>query len=191
MSRFIRAFGTALVLHSPLLLAAGPTGNFELDPERVGTAHVTEGKRWQEGSVALAAWPKDMDLVEWKPEGANPQMRYFVDKTSLKIDREGDVVRYVLVIQPPSGTRNVSFEGIHCTLRGDYKVYAYGVEGRFERAPPADWEPITESGAAYRFDLFRHRFCVPRETEARPIKDMIRALRGRVSANESTGFQAD
>jgi hypothetical protein len=166
--------------------------NFELDPDRVGTKGVVEGEAWKEGALSLPAWPRDSDLVEWVPEGTAADLRYFVDVANLRLDPSGEVVRYTLVVQSPTGTRNVSYEGIHCTLRGAYKVYAYGIDGHFERVPPADWAKIEEIGQeSFRDDLHRHRFCVPRETQARPVKDMIRALRGRVSATESTGFQAD
>lgn len=166
--------------------------SFELDPERVGTKNIVGGEAWKEGALTLPAWPRDADLVEWVPEGTGTGLRYFIDGANLRLDPSGEVVRYTLVVQGNSGIRNVSYEGIHCTLRGEYKVYAYGIEGRFDRAPPSDWARIVEIGSeAFRDDLHRHRFCVPRETQARPVKDMIRALRGRVSATESTGFQAD
>lgn len=184
-----------LVFAAPLALSCGlvlGAGNFELDPDRVGTKDIVEGKPWTEGALAIPAWPRDTDLVEWVPEEMDTDLRYFVDSANLRLDPSGEVVRYTLVIEAPSGTRNVSHEGIHCTLRGAYKIYAYGIDGRFDRAPSADWSPIAETGSeSYRSDMHRHRFCVPRETRARPIKDMIRALRGRVSATESTGFQAD
>lgn len=184
-----------LALAALLSLSGAPLrgeSNFELDPDRVGTRGVVEGEAWKEGALTLPAWPRDPDLVEWVPEGPDTGLRYFIDSASLRLDPSAEVVRYTLIVEAPSGTRNVSYEGIHCTLRGAYKVYAYGIDGRFDRAPPADWAQIPEVGSeSFRDDLHRHRFCVPRETQARPVKDMIRALRGRVSATESTGFQAD
>ncbi len=184
-----------LALAAVLTLSCRPAlgaNNFELDPDRVGTKDIVEGESWAEGALTLPAWPRDSDLVEWVPDGMDTELRYFIDSANLRLDPSGEVVRYTLVIEAPSGTRNVSHEGIHCTLRGAYKIYAYGIDGRFDRVPPADWARIAETGSeSYRNDLHRHRFCVPRETQARPVKDMIRALRGRVSATESTGFQAD
>jgi hypothetical protein len=183
------ALATALTLSC---LPAHGENNFELDPERVGAKHIVQGEAWKEGALTLPAWPRDSDLVEWVPDGPGTGLRYFIDTANLRLDPSGDVVRYTLAVEAPSGTRNVSYEGIHCSLRGAYKVYAYGIDGRFDRASPADWAPIAETGnESFRYDLHRHRFCVPRETQARPVKDMIRALRGRVSATESTGFQAD
>lgn len=192
MSSNLQTLGAALVLCLLGALPARAANNFDLDPERIGASHAVEGPQWREGGLKLPVWPRDADLVEWRPEGAQEGLRYFIDTASLQIDDTGEVVRYTLVIQPEHGTRNVSFEGIHCSLRSSYKVYAYGIDGRFDRAPPGDWLPISELGhEAFRDDLRRHRFCVPRESATRPVKDMIRALRGRVSASESTGFQAD
>lgn len=180
------------LLSLPLAAPLWAQGNFELDPERIGSDRIVEGERWKEGSLSLPPWPRDADLVAWTPEGIRGDLRYFIDSANLRIDPSGQVVRYTLVVEAPSGTRNVSFEGIRCTLRGQYRVYAYGIDRRFERTPPGDWLPLPQDGSeAFRDDLFRHRFCVPRETHPRPVKDMLRALKGRVSANESTGFQAD
>jgi hypothetical protein len=192
MTRNPQAACLALALAVAWAMPAWAENQFELDPARVGSDRIVEGDAWKEGSLTLPAWPRDADLVEWVPDGPRTGARYFIDTANLRLDSTGEVVRYTLVVEVPGGTRNVSFEGIHCSLRGGYKVYAYGVDGRFERAPPADWQVTPEIGLeSYRDDLRRHRFCVPREIQARPIKDMIRALRGRVSATESTGFQAD
>jgi hypothetical protein len=90
------------------------------------------------------------------------------------------------------GARNLSFEGIRCTLKGAYKVFAYGAAGRFTPVDGADWQPIPVLGEdRYRQDLWRYHFCVPRGFQPRPRKDMLRSLRGRVAPNQPTGFQAD
>ncbi len=184
--------GLALALSVLWGLPALAENNFELDPARVGSDRIVDGEAWAEGAVTLPAWPRDADLVELIPDGSPTGLRYFIDTASLRIDDTGEVVRYTVIVEAPSGTRNVSYEGIHCSLRGAYKIYAYGLDGHFDRAPPTQWQPIPAIGnEIFREDLRRHRFCVPRETLTRPVKDMVRALRGRVSAKESTGFQAD
>lgn len=178
------------------LLGPGPLwaakSNFELDPEPVRPNNLEEGTKWKEGQVALPAWPADADLLPLIPEHLETPFRFYIDARNLKIDRDGGVVRYTLVAEAPSGVRNLSYEGIRCTLRGAYKVYGYGSGGRFERAPASDWQPLPTKGSeAYREDLWRNRFCVPRETRARRPDEIQRALRDRAVHREGTGFQAD
>jgi hypothetical protein len=186
---------TLLPLCLPLLLAgsaAHATGNFELDPEPMRPQGIRETPEWKEGALTLPPWPQDADLVAFVPEGTESPFRFFIDGRSLKVDASGSVVRYTLVVASGSGVRNVSYEGIRCTLKGAYRLYAYGSNGRFIATPGSDWLPIPETGTeSYRDDLHRHRFCIPRETRPRPVKGILRALRNRGGARESTGFQAD
>ena len=101
-------------------------------------------------------------------------------------------MRFTLVVEAPSGARNISFEGIRCSLRGAYRIYAYGDQGRFSPAEPSDWMPLPETGTeAYRKDLWRNRLCVPRETRPRTLKEIQRALRDQGTSEQTTGFQAD
>jgi hypothetical protein len=186
-----------LLWGAPSVAAGDPTGghgNFELDPLQPGRKDVPEPTERLEGAVTLPPWPRDADLIAFVPDGPQTPFRFFIDGKSLRIDQAGNVVRYTLVVEASSGTRNLSYEGIHCTLKGGYKVYAYGSGsgGRFVKAPDADWRPLEDAGPdAYRYDLHRFRLCVPRETQTRPLKDILRALRGRGAVGESSGFQAN
>ena len=179
----------------PLLLwgAPAPAGiDFPMDPERPGRHDLPEPVERKELPVPLAPWPRDQDLIPFVPDGPPKPFKYFIDSKNLHVDAADSVVRYTLVIESANGVRNLSQEGIRCTLKGAYKVYAYGGDGRFTPAPATDWQPITMGGAdAYREDLFRYRFCIPRETRAQPLKDVLRALRERVRVNSSQGFQTN
>ena len=185
---------TALLL-VPYLAWGGDVGRhdaFVPDPEPVRPSSIEEGEAWKEGAVALPPWPSDGDLVEFEPDGPPSPFHFYIDTRHLDTDTRGAVVRYVVVAESKTGTRNVSYEGIRCTLRGGYKVYAYGAGGRFADAPETDWLPIpTEGSEAYREDLWRNRFCVPRETRVKPTREIIRSLKGRGVPRESIGFQAD
>ncbi len=185
---------TALLL-IPSLTWGGNVGRddaFVPDPESVSPRSIEEGEAWKEGAVTLPPWPNDGDLVEFEPDGPPSPFRFYIDTRHLDTDTKGAVVRYVVVAESSSGTRNVSYEGIRCTLRGAYKVYAYGAGGRFADAPETDWLPIPKEGSeAYREDLWRTRFCVPRETRVRPTREIVRALKGRGVPHVNTGFQAD
>ena len=185
---------TALPLLLALLLWGPPApaeNSFVMDPEPVRPRDLADGPvPGIEATVPLPPWPRDADLIAFVPDGPRTPLHFAIDGKNLSLHSRDSEVHYTLVITAASGTRNLSFEGLRCTLRGAYKTFAYGSDGRFMPAPEAEWQPITATGSdAYREDL-RQRFCVSRETHARPLKDMLRALRGHVSTIESTGFQA-
>ncbi len=172
--------------------AAGASDGFKLDPEHprpLGGLLEAPVER-PEVSARLPPWPRDGDLIAFVPDGPERPFKFHVDGRSLSLHDRDSEVHFTLVIESRTGTRNVSFEGLRCTLNGAWKTFAYGADGRFVKAEGVDWQPIPETGNdAYREDL-RLRFCVPREFRARPIKDLQRALRGRVSRTDNTGFQA-
>lgn len=172
--------------------ASAQLGNFKLDQEAPGPRNITEPEGWKESGVVLPPWPKDGDLIEISPDGVTGPFRFYIDGANLGIDRSGGVVRYTIVVEGKNGTRNVSYEGVRCTIRGHYKTYAYGSGGRFMPVGDSDWQEIPASGTqAYLRDLFANRFCVPRETRPRVENDILRALNDRGSPRYSTGFQAD
>jgi hypothetical protein len=166
--------------------------NFTLDPEGSRTHEIPEPATVQAPSpIPLPPWPRDADLITFTPDGPPTPFRFSIDGKNLSTDARREEVYYTLILESKTGARNVSFEGIRCSLRGAYKVFAYGTDGHFARASGEDWQPITAIGnEAYRADLWRNRFCVARETRGRPIPDIRRALKGRVSATDGTGFQA-
>jgi len=182
----------ALLLPGVLLAAVGRDDSFQPDAEPDRPSSITEGEAWREGSVALPPWPKDADLVAFVPDGPPSPFRYLIDTRHLSRDERGALVRFTLVAEGPGGLRNLSYEGIRCTLNGAYRIYGYGVDGRLAKASGGDWLPIDEGGSEpYRWDLWKNRFCVPREGRLLPAKDMLRALRDQGSATQDTGFQAD
>jgi hypothetical protein len=118
--------------------------------------------------------------------------RFYIDGRTLSVDTRDGVVRYTLVAESTSGARNVSFEGIRCTLKGAYRIYGYGTGDGFSPIGPSDWATIPAHGTeAFRRDLWRHNFCVPRETRPRTKQEILRALGGSGGSRSSTGFQAD
>ena len=192
LHRHPNAFHASLLA---LLLWGQPApadNGFRLDQE-----HVRPHGGMQDEPIAkpdttapLPPWPRDADLINFVPDGPTLPFKFSVDGRNLSLHDRNSEVRYTLVIESPTGTRNVSFEAIRCTLHGAYKVFAYGTDGRFVKAPGEEWLAIPEVGnESYREDL-RQRFCVPREFRARPIKDLQRALRGHVARTDGTGFQA-
>ncbi len=165
---------------------------FVPDPEPPVPASVQEGEPWSEGAVRLPAWPRDADLVYFPVDGNEGGFRYAIDGRALEIGRD-QVVRYTLVAESASGARNLSFEGIRCTPKGHYRVYAYGTSGRFAPVPETDWQPIAQDGTErYRYDLWRSYLCVHLKFAPRGRQDILRILRrGRVANREGTGFMSD
>jgi hypothetical protein len=154
---------------------------------------VKPGRAWQEDAVRLPAWPRDGDLVEVKLDGPAQPLKHRIDTKSLTIGRDG-VVRYTVVTESPSGTRNVSFEGLRCSPKGRWKTYAFGTGGKFEPTTVADeWREITsDNGDSLHYELWQHYLCVPRTFAARPTSEQVRMLKsGRVPRVENTGFVTD
>lgn len=161
------------------------------EPEPAMPRSVTDPEYWQEGAAPLPPWPKDADLVEFQVDNDESPFRYFIDGRHLKTGADG-IVRYTLVVESPTGARNVSFEGIRCTPRGDYKTYAQGVGDRFKPVAESDWKRIPSRGYdKYHGALYREYLCVPLKFEPRPKKDMLRALRGQIHSKANTGFLPD
>ena len=193
-SRLRSSLSLALLLAPGLTLGAsgGRDDAFVPDPEPGGKRNFEEPREWTEGRVDLPPWPKDADLVEFRPDLPGTPFRFYIDGRNLSRDDKDAVVRYTLVAEGASGARNVSFEGIRCTLSGAYRIYAYGTGGRFSPIGPSDWLPLAAAGTeAFRRDLWANRFCVPRETRARSLKEILRALRDQGTSQQTTGFQAD
>jgi hypothetical protein len=161
------------------------------EPEPVRPSTIKEPEYWSEGVAELPPWPKDADLVELHLDGPRGLLRYYIDGRNLAVGSD-QVVRYTLVAESASGARNVSFEGIRCTPKGEHRVYAYGIGGRFESAPLKDWQALPQGDTSdYRRQLHGQVLCVPLKFEPRPKKDMIRAMKGPIHPRENAGFMTD
>lgn len=98
-----------------------------------------EARNWKEVEGKLPAFPKDQDLIEFFVSEANA-FRFFLDSTSISIGADG-VVRYTLVARSPSGSSNVSFEGVRCKTT-ESRTYAFGrADGSWSMRPTA-WKKI-------------------------------------------------
>ncbi len=195
------AAGIGALLLGPLMLLGAAQAQaesyadtpFKPNAEPDAPTSVKEGRKWQEGSVSLPAWPRDGDLIELKLDGPEQPLTHYLDKRSLATGGDG-VVRYTLVSESRSGARNLTFEGIRCTPRGRWRTYAYGIDGRFKRTGDEEpWQTIPASRTdQLRYDLWRHYLCVSRAFEPRPTRDQIRMLKnGRVPRVDNTGFITD
>lgn len=185
-----------LVFPMLLMLLSTPTAfsaeerMFIDEPEPPTPSSVESGDAWEEMQATLPPWPDDADLVEFELDAASP-FRYFLDGRNLSIGRDG-VVRYTLVADAARGARNISVEGLRCSAKGLFRVYAYGVAGELKPLPKTDWQLIGQhSGDELHEELHGHFLCGPRTFEPRPRKDILRALKGQIAEKENSGFLPD
>lgn len=69
--------------------------------------------KWKEGPLAgFPALPNDRNLIPFSLDHPS-DLKFQIDSQSITVSKDG-VVRYTVVIDTPSGTRNTRFEGIHC-----------------------------------------------------------------------------
>lgn len=108
------ALGVCALLWQPPPARAQPKSDWETAEEE---------KNWKEGDVQVPEFPKSQDLVEF-PVSEASAFRFYVDARSISIGPDG-VVRYSLVARSPSGSENVSFEGIRCKS-AEFRTYAFG-----------------------------------------------------------------
>jgi hypothetical protein len=147
-----------------LLAACAPLPAEQSDWER---AHA--GPQWQEGEAAPPPYPAQARLVEFSvPESGG--FRFFIDAGSLAVGDDG-IVRYVLVARSPSGTDNVTFEGLRCAT-GEYRIYAVGHPDRTWSDRPGSWQSVSPAGP-WRLALRRDYFCRGKQ----PIRDREEGVR--------------
>jgi CNP1-like family len=150
------------------LAACSPVVEEQSDWEREHAARLRPG----EGSVALPAYPRDPQLIEFSVAAAN-EFRFFVDSASLSVEK--DIVRYVLVARSPAGVDNVSFEGMRCTS-GEVRIYAIGRDGAWT-GTPGPWRAIEpRSLQRWHNALYREYFCPLREAVA-SAREGVESLR--------------
>lgn len=182
------------ILSLGLALAAPAEANrprLFIDEAERDTSHIEDPEPWKDSAVTLPPWPAEADLIPFTVDGDQTPLRYYIDEKSLSTNPDG-VIRYTLVVEAGGGSRNVSYEGLRCTARGSYRVYAYGARGRFTPAVGEDWQRLPTSGRdGYHKALHGFYLCVPLKMEPRPKKDMVRALRGQLSPRANTGFMTD
>jgi hypothetical protein len=122
-----------------VITAQAQTPDFGYGPEKLKYEQSPE-KIWREAEVVLPVFPEDSQLVN-VPMPPSHTIKVYVDKSSLARGKDG-VLRFSLVIESPSGARNVFFDGIRCETR-EYKTYAFGTHDRhFNLNRNAVWQFI-------------------------------------------------
>jgi CNP1-like family len=169
-----RRFAPILAGAIALILGAGPVQAQRGMPEDIGG--VPEEEKFSEIKTVLPAYPRDADLVEFRPRGSS-RNRFYIDANSVSIGADR-VVRYTAVIKSPSGASNVSYEGLHCKT-AEYKVYAFGIQGN-KWSPSRDpkWQPVGPLVANYRFGLYKDYLCYSESIAGRNARELVANLKG-------------
>lgn len=148
-----------LLLLAPLAVQAGEWdkawgkeswGRFEYDFD--------SDKPWVEIQGLLPPAPKEQNLLPFFVSAATDN-RFFVDEASISVGADG-VVRYILLVKSPSGSANLTFEGMRCAAK-EKKIYAIGrADGTWAKARNPRWEPIRyEARNRHHHMLFDDFFC--------------------------------
>ena len=116
-------------------------------------------RSWQEQEVQLPAAPDNSKLIPLKIYKM-PHYKYYIDSASVNVSAGDNVARYTVVIEPPSGLRNVFHEGVRCDTR-EYKIYASSLWGQaLNPLSSSQWNKIQENATGvYRYDLFSYFLC--------------------------------
>ena len=95
----------------------------------------------------LPPFPQRENLVAFEVPGPSQGFRYFIDAASLQVETEKQrLIQYVVVARSPSGTENVTFEGLRCTS-AEFRTYAYGQSNGTWGGRPSAWRPVAGAGA--------------------------------------------
>lgn len=134
-----------------------------------------EEPKWAESAVLLPPLPKDQDLLRFDVSRLSHNT-FYVDASSISVGDDG-VVRYTLVIESPSGVRNISYEGMRCNT-AERRAYAFGVSGSgWGAVRQQAWQSIRGNSMNRHYAaLFSEYFCAP-GSEVRSAGDALTALR--------------
>lgn len=135
---------------------------------------VPQEEKFEEEAATLPAYPGDAGLIEFRTR-RNSDNRFYIDRESLTIGKDR-VVRYTVVVKSPSGASTVSYEGMRCKTAG-FKVYAFGVEGKWREARDPEWRAIPALTPDLHFALYKDYLCDGEAIGARTA-DQLRAIVG-------------
>ena len=146
----------------------GPESNtFDFDESQVD--------KWKESAVVLPTFPAEADLIT-VPSTPSVSLKLYLDSKSLS--RPADrTVRFTLVVESPSGVRNVFYEAMRCESR-QHKTHAIGSsEHGLVAVKDAAWRTIPRAEVnGFRDYLYKHFVCDDQHA-ARAPKELLRLLR--------------
>ncbi len=170
--------GRPLLLTTLLLFIASPAqakqDQYDSAPDTLTYDESLEEK-WKESQVILPSYPKDSDLIPVSL-AKSFTLKIYLDSKSLSRAKDR-VVRFSLIVESPSGARNVFHDGMRCETR-EYKTYAIGTtENRFEPVKDSQWQriPMLEFNS-FRDYLYRHYVC-DSYSNPRSVSELVQIIK--------------
>jgi hypothetical protein len=131
-------------------------------------------EKWKESAILLPPYPDDRNLLPVAMSSIDT-LKIYIDGKS--ISRAQDLVaRFALIVESPSGARNVFYDGYRCETR-QYKTYAIGTS-QHTWTPAANPQWLTVPRAeinAFRDVIYRSYVC-DGQKPARSPEDLRRLL---------------
>jgi len=170
--------GRPLLLTTLFLLIVSPAqakqDRYDSAPDTLTYDESLEEK-WKESQVILPSYPKDSDLIPVSL-AKSFTLKIYLDSKSLSRAKDR-VVRFSLIVESPSGARNVFHDGMRCETR-EYKTYAIGTtENRFEPVKDPQWQkiPMLEFNS-FRDYLYRHYVC-DSYSNPRSVSELVQIIK--------------
>jgi hypothetical protein len=132
--------------------ADNPRKPYDLTPAEVREPEEPEAP-WKEDPTLLPPFPRAQDLIPFRADMGDPDYRYYIDVNSVSLTTD-EVLRYTVIIQPPSGASNIFHEGFRCATQ-EVKMLAFGTrDGEFRPMADPRWTYFYTGGVmGYRASL--------------------------------------
>ena len=144
-------------------------------PDALDEYEPTEKDIWKESRITLPPYPVDRNLIS-VPLPERDSLKIYIDEKSISLlpDR---AIRFSLVVESPSGARNVFYDAIRCETK-EYKTYAFGTaEGTFQLVKNPKWRKIPYYPTnAFRYHLYKYVVCDEDESALSP-KELVRMIK--------------
>ena len=138
------------------------------------------GEEWKETLASLPGVLTDETFIEIDEDLLNGTTRVHIAAASINIGADG-VVRFVVQLSTPAGSRNTLFEGIRCETL-EYRTIAYaGANKQFRELARSRWKKVTAGGRPYHRALAEFFLCAD-EGWPQPLENIHQLLNDQTKA---------
>ena len=118
--------------------------------------------------------PLAADLLQLTVASDSPN-RFLIDPRSVVVTPSSS--RYTVLVETPSGARNVSYEGIRCSTR-ERRIYAVDNGNGWVKARTSTWQRITENALNRHHAVLQKDVFCPREGPVGSTELALQKIRG-------------